>query len=100
VLVAKLAQATQESLWRLVYASFALDGLDEYCGRLGTNKRLRGFEVAEGGVDEAGQHRTEAALQRGLGRRAQAAVGAAVEGLGERQDLVFVWTLGVVGVLA
>jgi hypothetical protein len=51
-------------------------------------------------VDEAVEHGTEGFLQSGLGGRAQAAVGAAVEGAGEGQDLVLIRTVLGVGVLA
>ena len=59
-----------------------------------------GLEVAEGGVDDARQHGAEAVLQGGLAGGGEAAVGAAVEGFGERQDLVLLRAVGVVGVLA
>src|ERR671911_1140436 len=100
VLVAKPAQPSEEALRRLVYAALALDRLDEHGRGLGTDQRLCGFEISERSVDHAWQHRAEAVLQRGLGRGREAAVGAAVEGLRERQDLVLVGTVGIVGVLA
>src|SRR5215208_1937557 len=90
----------QEALRRHVDAAFALDRLDEDGCRLRTYKLLRGLEVAERRVDEATQHRAEALLQGGLSCRAQAAVGAAVEGLGEGQGLVFLRAVVGISVLA
>src|SRR5919199_6944526 len=86
VLVAQLAQSFEKAIGRLVHAALALDGLDEHGCRLRAHHRLRRLEVAEGGVGYPRQHRAEAILQDRLGRRREAAVGTAVEGLRERKD--------------
>ena len=62
VFVAKLAQPSEEALRWLVHAALALDRLDEHGRSLGTDQRLCGFEISEGSVDHAWQHRTEAIL--------------------------------------
>src|SRR3954467_1065950 len=100
MLVAEISQPFEETLGRLVYAALALDGLYEYGGRLRTCHRPCGLQVAEGRVHDGGQHRAEAVLQRGLGGGGQAAVGAAVERFGERQYLVLVCSVIIMGVLA
>src|SRR5215218_3479648 len=100
VLVARFAQPLQETLRRDVHATFALDRLDQDRGGLLSDELLRRLEVAKGRVDEAVEHGSEAFLQGWLGGRAQAAVGAAVEGPGEAQDLVLPRAVFRTGVLA
>src|SRR5215203_5600107 len=100
VLVAKSAQSFEETLRWFVHAALALDRLDEHGRGLRAGQHLRGFEIAEGGVGYPWQHRAEAVLWRGLGRGGETAVGAAVERLRERQDLVLVGAVGIVGILA
>src|SRR5829696_1450809 len=81
-------------------AAFALDRLDQDGSRLRTHEVLRGLEVAERRVDEAADHRAEALLHRGLARRGETAVGAAVEGSREAQDLGLLRPVLRMGVLA
>src|SRR5215204_5563269 len=81
-------------------AAFALDRLDQDGSRLRTHEFLRGLEVAERRVDEAADHRAEPLLHLGLARRGETAVGAAVEGSREAQNLGLLRPVLRMGVLA
>src|SRR5919112_370080 len=81
-------------------AAFALDRLDQDGSRLRTHEVLRGLEVAKGRVEEAADNGAEALLHRGLARRGETAVGAAVEGSREAQDLGLLRPVLRMGVLA
>ena len=79
--VAEIPQSLQETCGRHAHPTLALYRLDDDGGGLRADEILGCFQVAEGRVDEAAEHRAEALLQGGLAGRREAAVGAAVEGL-------------------
>ena len=89
--IAAVAERGEESVGSGVDAAFALDGLDDHpCGiRRDVRGQLIGGGVEGDGV-EAGEERGKGGLVFGIRGCGKGAEGAAVEGVGEREDLVFV----------
>ena len=98
--VAQFARGLQELGSRRQYAAFALHGFDD------DGAGLRGYGLAqcggvvEGDMDNAFGQRGEVAAVFGLAADGNGKQGAAVEGVGAGDDLVFAFAVAVAGVFA
>ena len=87
VFVGQIAQALHEGLAGGADPALALDRLDQEARGARPDQRARGFQIVELAIDEAGQQRLEALVHLLLIGGADGRHGAAVEGVGEGDQL-------------